>query len=102
MKCCSTHELDIKVTHSKGSNGGFANSGKGLRKQVVKGLTLGEALPKSSGLIVQLFVGECLEVSLQSIYLCGSGLQLSKQSALASAKQFVNNRRQLILLGLRL
>src|SRR4029079_4668910 len=67
VKRGTPHELDVEVPLADRAARRLSGDGEGLRKEIVEGLTVLEALPELDGLVGELLVGELLGLRLPRV-----------------------------------
>ncbi len=87
----ATHDLDVVVTLAESALGRLANGRERLGEDVIKGLTVREALPVLLGERAQLLVRQVDEVLFDGVDLGGNAVQLTKDLSFAYAQDLVED-----------
>ncbi len=87
----ATHDLHVEGAHAERANRGLAHGGERLGQQVVERLAVGVALAELDGLVLELLVGELLEVLFEVADGLREVLQSAKQPTLAHSEDALEN-----------
>ena len=89
---CAAHELHVEVTEAERAAARLAHRGERLGQQVVERLAVRVALAQLDGLVLELLVGERVEVVFEGVDRRRVVLQPPEGAALADAEDLFQNR----------